>query len=311
MRRVSDERGAVAVMVAVLLVPLMGFAAIAVDVAAMWSEHQQLQNGADAGALAIAQNCGRGACGNTAGTAQQLAGVNHVGVGANATVVSLSASRVTVRATASRAHLFAPVLGMPSSQLSAEATVSWGSPNGGTSVLPLAFSWCEWSSQTGGGLPTATTPRTIYFPKTSGTGCTGPSNNFTPGGFSWLRTNGPCSLTSAINGPDLVVDPGISAPSSCSNDYIGSVQNTPVLLPIFDRVSGTGSGATYHVYGYAAFVVNSYYLGGQYSSGRPTPCSGNDRCIQGYFTRFIDLRETFTYSASAPALGASVIELTS
>ena len=52
MQRLRDERGAVAVMVALLMVPLIGFAAIAIDVAAMWSERQQLQNGADAGALA-------------------------------------------------------------------------------------------------------------------------------------------------------------------------------------------------------------------------------------------------------------------
>jgi Flp pilus assembly protein TadG len=298
-------------MVAVLLVPLMGFAAIGVDVAGMWSEHQQLQNGADASALAIAENCGRGACGNTAGTAQQLADANHIGGGAGASVVSLSAGRVTVRTAATRTHLFAPVLGMKSSQLSAQATVGWGSPDGGTSVLPLAFSWCEWSSQTGGGMPTGTTPVTIYFPKTSGTGCTGPSNNFTPGGFSWLKTNGTCSVTTTINGPDLLVDPGISAPSSCSNSYIASVQNKPVLLPLFDRVSGTGSTATYHIFGYAAFVISGYSLGGQYSSGKPAPCGGNDRCIQGYFTNFVDLTEAFTYSASAPALGASVIELTS
>jgi Flp pilus assembly protein TadG len=311
MWRLRDERGAVAVMVAVLLVPLMAFAAIAVDVAGMWSEHQQLRNGADAGALAIAQNCGSGACGTTAVTAQQLADANHIGAGATGAVVSLSASQVTVRATATRAHLFAPVLGMKSSQLSAQATVAWGSPNGGTSALPLAFSWCEWKQQTGGGLPTGTTPTTIYFPKTSDTGCTGPSNNFTPGGFSWLKTSGTCSISSAIAGPDLLVDPGISAPSSCSNDYIVSLQNKPVLLPIFDRVAGTGSGATYHVFGYAAFILSGYYLGGQYSSGKPAPCSGNDRCIQGYFTKFVDLTEAFTYSAGAPALGASVIELTS
>ena len=73
MQRLKDERGAVAVMVALLMVPLIAFAAIAIDVAAMWSERQQLQTAADAGALAIAQDCARGTCGNPAQTAQSLA----------------------------------------------------------------------------------------------------------------------------------------------------------------------------------------------------------------------------------------------
>ncbi len=311
MRRVRDERGAVAVVVALVLVPLMGFAAIGVDVAGMWSTHQQLQNGADAGALAIAQGCGRGACGVPADTAQKYASDNHVGPGATGAVVTFDAGTglVTVEARTTRPHLFAPVLGINSSALKAQASARWGSPNGGTSMLPLAFSWCEWKAQTNGALPSGSTPATIFFPKTSDTGCTGPSNNFTPGGFSWLKTAGSCTVTSTIS-QQLLVDPGISAPSSCSDAYISSLQGKTSLLPIFDRVSGTGTNAQYHVYGYAAFVLTGYSLGGQYKLGSPVPCSGNDRCIRGYFTRFVDLSERFTYAPGAPSLGLTVVELT-
>ena len=63
-QRLRDERGAVGVVVALLMVPLIGFAAIAIDVSAMYAERQQLQTGADAGALAIAQDCAPGACGS-------------------------------------------------------------------------------------------------------------------------------------------------------------------------------------------------------------------------------------------------------
>jgi Flp pilus assembly protein TadG len=311
MRRVRDERGAVAVMVALLLVPLMGFAAIGVDVAGMWSEHQQLQNGADAGALAIAQNCGRGACGDTAGTAQQLASANHVGPGAGASVVSLGASEVTVRATATRAHFFAPVLGIKSSQLSAQATVGWGSPSGGTAVLPLTFSWCEWKQQTVNGLPSGTTERVIYLTKSSGTtDCTGPSNNIVPGGFGWLTVNsGTCGTRTSI-ADTIYSDPGNSVPNGCSTTDFSSLIGTTVLLPLFDSSAGTGSSANYHLYGYAAFRLTGYSFGGQYSEGTST-CKGSARCVKGYFTRFVDLTEAFTYSAGAPALGTSVIELTS
>jgi Flp pilus assembly protein TadG len=311
-RRVRDERGAVAVMVALLMVPLMGFAAIGVDVAGMWSEHQQLQNGADAGALAIAQDCGRGSCGSTGATAQQYADRNHVGTGATGTVVSATSSSVTVRASTTRKHLFAPVIGVDSSQLGAQATVAWGSPTAGTAVLPLAFSWCEWSQQTVNGVPSTTTERVIYLTKTSGTqNCTGPSNNIVPGGFGWLKVNsGSCGTRTSI-GDTIYSDPGNSVPTGCSTGSFSSLLGKTVLLPLFDSSAGTGSGASYHLYGYAAFRLTGYSFGGQFSWPSQAPCNGNNRCVKGYFTSYVDLSDAFTYSAGAPALGAAVVQLTS
>ena len=61
MRRIAErlrsERGATAVLVGILLVPLVGCLAIALDVGALYVERGQLQNGADAAALAVAQEC--------------------------------------------------------------------------------------------------------------------------------------------------------------------------------------------------------------------------------------------------------------
>ena len=67
---------AVSVVVALLMVALIGLAAVSLDVAGLWAKRQQLQIGADAGALAIAQDCGRGNCGSPAQTAQSLAQLN-------------------------------------------------------------------------------------------------------------------------------------------------------------------------------------------------------------------------------------------
>lgn len=56
---VSGERGAVATVVAVLLAGgvVLGFAALSIDVGSLMWERRQLQNGADASALALAQTC--------------------------------------------------------------------------------------------------------------------------------------------------------------------------------------------------------------------------------------------------------------
>ena len=123
-----DERGAVSVIVALLMVPLLGFAAVAIDVAAMYAEQQQLQTGADAGALAIAQDCGRGACGATHGTAQTFATSNLRNASSAATVTALSAHQVTVRNAGVRHHLFAPILGIDSTVIAASSHRGLGTP---------------------------------------------------------------------------------------------------------------------------------------------------------------------------------------
>lgn len=58
-RRAPDDRGAVAVLVAVLLSGsvLLGLGAIVVDAGLLAAEREQLQSGADAGSWAVAQNC--------------------------------------------------------------------------------------------------------------------------------------------------------------------------------------------------------------------------------------------------------------
>ncbi|MPV37016.1 pilus assembly protein TadG-related protein [Georgenia subflava] len=315
MQRLKDERGAVNVVVALLLVPMLAFGAITVDVAAMWAEKQQLQTGADAAALAVAQDCARNDCGPAATTAQSLAEANIDDGEATASIVgpapSPSSGSVTVQTSGVREHWFAPVLGIDESTITTQATASWGAPTGGTAVLPLAFSWCEFQAQTGGGLPSSTTERTIYFTKSSGTSCTGPSNNLVPGGFGWLTVNaGSCQTTSAI-GQVLWSDTGENVPSGCSTADFTAVQGDTVLLPIFDSSGGTGSSAWYRLYGYAAFVVTGYHFVGQYSWSASGTCKGNVRCVQGYFTEFVDLSADFDHGTSAPQLGAAVVSLTS
>ena len=309
MQRLTDDRGAVAVVVALLMVPLIGFAAVALDVAAMWATRQQLQIGADAGAFAVAQDCAKGSCGSPSGTAQGLASQNMNADIATATAALNAASqRVTVTNSAVRQHWFAPVLGIDSSTIRASATAVWGTPTGGTAVLPIAFSWCEFLWQTSGGLPTGSAPTTIHFTKTSSAPCKGPSGNHVPGGFGWLPVDtGSCQTTSVI-GKWIESKTGASAPSSCSPADFQAVLNRPVLLPIFDTYVGSGSNATYHVYAYAAFRLTGYNFPGQYSFN--TTCPSNDRCIHGYFVRFVDLTEAFSYGSGAPDLGAAVVELT-
>jgi Putative Flp pilus-assembly TadE/G-like len=71
-----DERGAVAVIVALLIGGgvLTGMGALVIDVGQLYQERGELQNGADAGALGVAKSCALGSC--TPAVASQLADGN-------------------------------------------------------------------------------------------------------------------------------------------------------------------------------------------------------------------------------------------
>jgi Flp pilus assembly protein TadG len=307
--RLREERGAAAVLLSLLMVPLLGFAAIAVDVGSLYAERARLQVAADAAALAVAQDCAHGNCGNMLATATAMVAANDGSAGAAPPVLGSNPLRVTVTGSTPVQHWFAPVLGFDSTAVGASATVAWGGPEQGIAVLPLTFSWCEFAQRTGGGLPSGTTVRTIRFTKTSGTvGCTGPSNLVVPGGFAYLDTPpGKCAAASARNSRSYS-STGNTPPNTCSPAYISSWVGRTVLLPLFDSAGDTGNNAWYHVYGYAAFKLTGFAFGGQFSTD-PKPCTGNDRCVTGYFTRFVDLSDAFSFSSDAPALGTSVLRL--
>ena len=308
-RRTRDERGATAVLFALLLVPMLGFAAIAVDVGALYAERARLQVGADAAAIAVAQDCSRGNCGDMLATAQGLITANDTAGTAAQPVLSTDPLSVTVTGGNPVEHWFAPIIGHDSTRVSATATVGWGGPSGGTAVLPLTFSWCEFAQQTGGGLPSGTVVRTIYFTKTSNTtGCTGPSNNVVPGGFAYLDTDpGACAATTGLGG-QWFSKTGNSVPSACSTSDFSEWIGQTVLLPLFEESGASGNNAWYRVYGYAAFRLTGYSLGGQYNT-TPKPCNGEQRCVTGYFTRFVELSDAWNYSPDAPQLGSSVLRL--
>ncbi len=314
-RRLRREDGATATVFALLLVPMLGFAAIAVDVGALYAERARLQVAADAAALAVAQDCSRGDCGDMLATAQALIDANDTEGTAAQPVLSSDPLSVTVTGGLPVEHWFAPIIGHDSTTVSATATVGWGGPSEGTAMLPLAFSWCSFSAQTGGGVPSTTTVQTVMLTKSAGVAsCAGPSGNLVPGGFGYLETDpGTCEVTSGLDEVKQS-STGNTPPSGCESADFASYLGRTVLLPIFDEYGESGSNAWYRVYGYAAFHLTGYLLSpGQYSTEQKL-CGGgqgsNDlRCVTGYFTRFVELSDAWNYSPDAPQLGSSILRL--
>jgi len=186
-RAASTDQGAVTVLVAVVLGGgvLLGSGALAIDVGQLYAEREQLQSGADAAAMAVAENCVRipASCGGQAGTALAFAdgnakdGVSAVtavcggasGLGAcpaptgtradclgSAPAATNYAEVHTATKLANGSTLLPPTLAQSplgssyhGHQVAACARVAWGPPATATG-FGVTLSTCEWNRMTGG-----------------------------------------------------------------------------------------------------------------------------------------------------------------
>ncbi|TFD19263.1 pilus assembly protein TadG-related protein [Cryobacterium sp. TMS1-13-1] len=325
-RKLQSERGATSILVAVLMVPLIGAVAFAVDVGALYAERGQLQNGADAAAIAIAQDCADGVCTNPTALAAKYTNENANDGAANVLTPDFSISnQVTVRASTrvagtnapAMSHPFAAVLGITSSTVKAAATAEWGGPGSGP-VLALALSWCEFQ-QSLVGPGQHMTIRT----DTNKTCKRYPSTEVIAGGFGWLdNTTSPCiatiNLSLNLNSlGELWVgsDPGASVPAVCK-PKLESVKDKPILVPIYDLVRGSGNTAEYRIYAFAAFTVTGWKFPSNsvidplapLCPPSPSSCpNGNWRGIQGVFTELVTIDSAF--ELGGPTLNGPIVRL--
>lgn len=329
LRRVArDERGATAVLVAMLTVPLLGVGALVVDVGALYQERRELQNGADAAALAVARDCAGGSCGTLARTADDFGDANANDGAATVDEVCGDGPGLTecpdaparpqgsygfVRVTTSTddaasgtneiTYGLARVLTDTTGKtLRAHTVAAWGAPGGRRSAPPLIASVCEVDAATdpdGDGVRTFAGPPYAGAPTTlalhgSGPGpCpASPSGGDLPGGFGWL---GSVDCNAIISTDDWVtIDAGNDGlPHGCSAT---PWREKTILLPIYDAKVGTGNNGRYHVAGFAAFHVVGYKVGNQtWPAG--TRCEGqpgnSGRCLVGHFTTFVTSTDVF------------------
>jgi Flp pilus assembly protein TadG len=159
----THEEGATLVFVAVVLVALLALTAFAVDFGRMWEERRQLQNGADAAALAIAEDCVRDLCDglyDEYAVADLYADDNARDGFAEAWMVELDldAQTVTVHNRTEDPGgdnhfdmLFAGVVGFDGFTVGAQATVAWGGLASEVATIPIIISDCEFTRPHGYG----------------------------------------------------------------------------------------------------------------------------------------------------------------
>lgn len=322
MRRVvarrGNERGAVAVMVGLLMGVMMGFAALAIDLGAAYSERQQLQNGADAGALAIAQSCLAGSCVDSSGEAAVLLKADKYvkankldGLGTGSAEVRMRDGKkvgVTVTATNTHINWFAGILGFPTTQVSASASAEWGYPSGGAS-LPLTFGWCEFQRATGAwddqGKPVNETVVTMVPMKEKL--CDNPAHNGVPGGFGWLT--GTACVSVVQTGSWVQSDPGGDLPSVCKDIDWSGLHDATVLVPIFENARGTGTNAEYQIRGLAAFTITGFCFTKEVQWNMPNCPS--EKGVKGHFISYSDISGAYTIDQVATHFGAGTVRLSS
>ncbi|MDR6505366.1 Flp pilus assembly protein TadG [Arthrobacter oryzae] len=317
-----------------MIVVLMGFAAIAVDVGAMYAEKAQLQNGADSSALAIAGDCANGDCGEVDATGALLANANSndssSGVASitfpNPTTVRVETNTRDAGSGANSFSLFfAQIMGFESTDIRAAAEATWGTPTAAT-TLPWTVSKCVFekylsSSQlaelnstgsfTGDPVPTRILLRYDQNVPTY-PGCAA-QNGYAPGGFGWLDTDNGCSADIDVANSEVGSNPGNDLPNVC-RDMPATIMDSPILIPIFTTAVQNGQKTKYSLVGFLAFQVTGFKFGGgpgltNLDPSAPACPGGNCRGIQGYFTRFVSLEEGVSSSGGNPNYGASSVWL--
>lgn len=321
MKRLRSERGASAVLFGLLLIPLLGFAGIAVDVGALYAEKAELQNGADAAALEVAIACANDEASSACLSADPsaIAGANDSNDGveiAQAPDVDTVNNVVTVVTNTEDIGVRHPLASMlpgigESTVVHAEGAAEWGVPVSGTTI-PLAIAECELADRLSS--IDATTPTQIIIRSDT----TAPCPSGPPGGFGWLSDDD-CSVTI---GDDAVVvgtpgnNPNGTGCDAADLDLLGKT----ILVPLYDLYAGTGFSSVdpgrYTISRFAAFYVTGTKFGTppvtRYLAGSPaTPTfTGPSRGLRGYFVRYVSLEEAFELGDATPDYGSKIVRLT-
>ncbi len=257
-----SERGAVMVIAAAMLVTLMTSAAMVVDVGQLFLTKKRLQNAADASALAgcftlinkedptlADAESFKYLTANVSGEFQYSANAD----------LDKNTFQVTINQNINL--FFAPVIGIKSSTVSAAATAGGNTVISITGVVPLGIVQQQFEFNK---------PYTLKYGGGDGVNGNYGALALGGGGASNYRSNMMFGYKEEIKlGDVLAAETGnMAGPTSQGVNYRISLDpssisnlapNSPrvVIVPVIDRMVGSGSNATATVVGFAAFYLES------------------------------------------------------
>ncbi len=282
-----DERGAVAILVALSMVILLGAIAMSIDVGRIYQERRELQNGADAAAHAVAYDCASGDCGASNTTANLYADGNasdgRAAVGP--VVVDHVAQKVTVSTmteTSGNGNIlpmtFARLVGFDGVTVKARSTVAWGGLQEGAAA-PILLRTSLWNQVNPSRLVTLKQATSGTVPpgslltiahRSERTGLADPSI----ARFEWLEGSANCSLDVEAGGWVQHRDsfpPDPAPPPDCSGSGLADIVNQ-VSLVVFYEYHPFATGNTKQVAGLGAMFVTSVDDCGMTLLGFPSTC---------------------------------------
>ena len=274
MTRHKSSCGQAYVLTILFLVVLLGMAAAVLDVGSWYRAHRSLQATVDAAALAGAQ-----ALPQSTGTASALATQYAAKNGGGSMKVSFSKTvyandTITVEGTRPAPGFFAKVFGVESITVRAHAKARAGYPTAAKWVAPIVVNVKHPMLQNCPADPPCKddTVLNYYHLKTK------PPQNDGPGSFGFINLTGDNGVGSNELGnwisqgfdqylyvnADYYVSTGNPFSSTNIKGALDQkVQEGDVLLfPVYDKLTGTGNNAKYHIVAFAAFLITSMDLTG-------------------------------------------------
>ncbi len=273
MRVNRDERGAVAIFVAICAVMIFGFAAYAVDSGHLWQARRGLVTAADAAALASASDyaVGKPGCSTAAGPFV-VSNNSRASLKSCSPSISTTAGHVTVGAERKVDFSFAGIFGTTSKQIRAATTAEWGLPSGAANLRP--FGLCltanplltTWLNLPVG--PTAdSVPIRITYGKSQPTACGGN----VPGNWGVMDFDGGSNSNNDIKTWTRYGYPGVVSVNQNVAGDTGAFSNSldselaylrttgeAFALPIFDSATGNGSNAQFRIVAFALVKLMGY-----------------------------------------------------
>jgi secretion/DNA translocation related TadE-like protein len=307
--KIRNDRGQATVITVVFLVVLLGMAALVLDIGSWYRADRSTQSTADAAALAGAQALPADT-NNARSLAQQYANKNGGGLSAGDVTISSSPyganDTIKVRIRRSASGVFTKLFGVNSVGVGSKATARASLMQSAQYVAPIGVN-VKHPMLKGG--PASCPCYGPGYATTLPLGKTG-----APGSFDLLNIDGSKGGTGGQILADWILhgysgylpigsylsDTGAKWNDSLVQNALDQRMHTnPVLLfPVYDTLSGSGSNATYHVIGWAAFHITGH------------TASGNSGSITGWFERVTwDGIESTATDGSNPDLGARTVKL--
>ena len=304
--KIRNDKGQATVVTVVFLVVLLGMAALVLDIGSWYRADRATQSTADAAALAGAQKLPYDTA-NARTLAVQYGGKNGGGVSSGDVTISSSpysandTIKVQVHRTAN--GVFTKLFGVNQVGVGSKATARASLMQSAQYVAPIGVN--------------------LKHPKLKGTTtcpCFGPTNVTTlplgktgaPGSFDLLNIDGSKGGTGGQILADWIIhgysgylpigsylsDTGAKWNDSLVQNALEQRMHTTLMFPVYDKLSGTGANAVYHVVGWVGF-----YLMGH-------DAHGSTGSLTGYFTQVTwDGIQSTATDGSNPDLGARVVKL--